>query len=104
MARQSKSQQKIVERVMHEFKEGDLATSGGRQVIDRKQAVAIALHEAGASNQETPADNRRNLARIRRRERTGELSRVELYAEAKRRGIAGRSRMSKDELVRALAG
>lgn len=70
MARQSKAQQDTIERVMHEFKEGELETSGGRKVKDRKQAIAIALHEAGASNQESPAENRKNLARTKRRERS----------------------------------
>ncbi|MFO1075294.1 MAG: DUF6496 domain-containing protein [Geminicoccaceae bacterium] len=101
--KQSDEQQRIVERVMHEFKEGELAARGGRQVSSRKQAIAIALREAGASDQESPAGNRRNLARTRRRERAGERSRDELYAEARRRGIKGRSRMSKAELARALS-
>jgi len=42
-------QTKKVAKVMHEFKEGDLKTSQGKRVTDRKQAVAIALSEAGAS-------------------------------------------------------
>ncbi len=33
-----------------------------------------------------------------------DASKEQLYAEAKRRGIAGRSRMTKDELRQALAG
>ena len=32
---------------MHEFKEGDLKTSAGTKVTNPKQAVAIALSEAG---------------------------------------------------------
>jgi len=38
-----------VGKVMHEFKHGTL-TSHGRKVTDRKQAIAIALSEAGLSN------------------------------------------------------
>jgi hypothetical protein len=102
MARESKAQQETVARVMHEFKEGELDSSSGRRVTHRKQAIAIALHEAGATNQETPAENRKNLARTKRRERAAGQSRKELYAEASRRGVLGRSRMSKQELVRAL--
>jgi hypothetical protein len=102
MPRQSKAQQETVARVMHEFKHGELESSGGRKVKNSKQAIAIALHEAGATNQESPARNRKNLARTKRRESAAERSRQELYAEAKKRGIAGRSRMSKEELVRAL--
>ena len=54
MAKQSKAQQETVERVMHEFKHGELESSSGRKVKNPKQAVAIALHEAGATNQESP--------------------------------------------------
>ena len=109
MPRQSRPQRDTVRRVMHEFKHGELETSRGTPVKGRRQAIAIALHEAGASSQESPARNRRNLARTRGRERAGAErtraggeTRAELYAEAKRRGIPGRSRMTKAELERAL--
>ena len=46
---QSKAQKETVERVMHEFKHGELRTSRGNEVKNPKQAVAIGLHEAGAS-------------------------------------------------------
>jgi Family of unknown function (DUF6496) len=132
-SRQSKAQKETVERVMHEFKHGELRTSGtGPKVKNPKQAIAIALHEAGASRQESPSKNRRNLKKTKAKERRGETAstakpasgrtpspqerlgraaskagrastRAELYAEAKSRGLAGRSRMSKAELERALA-
>jgi hypothetical protein len=101
MARQSSAQKETVGRVMHEFKHGDLE-SRGRKVRNPKQAIAIGLSEAGASREESPQRNRRRLARTKRREHATEQSRAELYAEAKRRGVAGRSRMSKTELARAL--
>jgi hypothetical protein len=113
MPHQSKAQKDTVGRVMHEFKHGELETRGGRKVKNPKQAVAIALHEAGASKYESKKENRRSLARTKRRERRGETAqwraeghhgktRAELYAEAKRRGIEGRSKMSKGELEHAL--
>ena len=104
MARQSRPQRETVRRVMHEFKEGALETSRGTPVRSPRQAIAIALHEAGATNQETPAENRRNLARTKRRERAaaGGDTRAALYEQAKRRGIPGRSRMSRAELAKAL--
>lgn len=34
---------------MHEFKEGDLKSSSGQKVTNEKQAIAIALSEAGVS-------------------------------------------------------
>ncbi len=89
MPKETKSQQKTVERVMHSFKQGNLESSAGGKVKDRRQAVAIALAEAGASN-----NNDR---------RPSEPTRAELYAQAGRQGIAGRSRMNKEELRRAVA-
>lgn len=40
---------KKVEKVMREFKKGKLNSSSGSKVTNRKQAVAIALSEAGMS-------------------------------------------------------
>lgn len=104
MPRQSKAQRETIHRVMHEFKEGRLESSQGRPVKRRRRAIAIALSEAGASDRASPERNRRNLARTKRRERTvaGEATKADLYAEARRRNIPGRSRMSKGELQRAL--
>lgn len=129
---QSPAQRKTVGRVMHEYKHGELKTArGSRKVKNPKQAVAIALHEAGASKFESPAENKRNLRHTKAKERrgetyrdeaegrrrrtasasrskarrgrsTGEPTRAALYAEAKRRNIAGRSKMSKGQLERAL--
>jgi hypothetical protein len=116
MPKESRPQQKTVGRVMHEFKHGELKSSTGRPVKGRRQAVAIALSEAGASNQETPQQNRRQLSRTKAKERSGRTaqaeaegrgrggsSRAELLEQAARKGIAGRSRMRKGELQRALA-
>lgn len=46
---QAKSGPKKVEKVMHEFKTGALRSSSGQKVTGRKQAIAIALSEAGMS-------------------------------------------------------
>ena len=123
--KQSPKQREIVGRVMHEFKHGGLESSSGRKVKNPRQAIAIALHEAGASRDETPAGNKRNLARTVAKERRaeagrgggkgagpparsrsggagGDESRAALYEEATRRGIPGRSRMTKAQLARAL--
>jgi hypothetical protein len=42
-------QKATVKRVMHAFKEGDLRSSAGTPVKNRKQAIAIALSESGQS-------------------------------------------------------
>jgi len=136
MPKQSETQRGTVERVMHEYKEGELKIGGGKgpRVKSRKQAIAIALHESGSTNRESPAKNSRNLARTKSKERRGETAEAEtegkraqdrsiakgenrgraassggestkasLYAAAKKRGIEGRSSMSKAELQRALS-
>src|SRR5947207_14737126 len=112
---QSKAQKETVGRVMHEFKHGELKTSRGKEVKNPKQAIAIGLHEAGASKYESKEENRQNLRRTKARERRGatekdhsehgsgrEPTRAQLYDEAKRRNIAGRSKMNKRELEHAL--
>ena len=106
MAKETPAQQKTVERVMHEFKHHELKGPDGRTITDRRQAIAVGLSEAGASNQNTPAQNRHNLAHTKAQEAKGEggsTSRADLYAEARRRDIPNRSKMSKAQLERALA-
>jgi hypothetical protein len=139
--RQSEEQKETVSRVMHEYKHGELRIRGkGPKVKSPKQAIAIALHETGATNQESPRKNKDNLRRTKQKERRGETAEArtegkaaqnrtmkearaggskkasdgagrgngagknkdDLYAEAKRRNIPGRSKMSKAELERAL--
>lgn len=151
MAKTSPSQRKTAGRVMHEFKHGELKRSRGGKVRSRRQAIAIALHEAGASKYESKRKNEQNLAKTKRKEARGETyqqeregksrvgargrresspamggrdarrtsgragkttraqsrgrheeTRAELYQEAKRRDIPGRSKMSKRQLENAL--
>ena len=44
MAKRTKSQRKV-KKVLGEFKEGTLKSGSGRQVTNRKQAIAIALSD-----------------------------------------------------------
>jgi hypothetical protein len=92
MARQSSGQKKTVHRVMHEYKHGELKAGRGRRgkVKNPKQAIAIALHEAGASNQESPSENKRNLARTKRRERAGGTEAPRRKASAPKSSSAGK--------------
>ena len=73
-------QRKSIGRVMHEFAHGELksglAGKGGK-VKNRRQAIAIALHEGGASNYESKGENKREFARTKRKERRGETSQQE---------------------------
>ena len=112
--RQSSEQKRTIERAMHEFKHGELPRGRGGKVKNRKQAVAIALHEAGASKYESLQKNRENLRHTKAQERRGLTAgkraagrgptRAQLYEQAKRRKIAGRSKMNKSQLQRALSG
>src|ERR1700746_1835512 len=105
---QSKGQKETVGRIMHAVKHGEVKHAGGRKVRNPKQAIAIGLREAGASKYESKEQNRKNLRRTKQRERRGatgkdtsedrEATRSELYEEAKRRSIPGRSKMDKSEL------
>jgi len=74
MARESIAQRKTTGRVMHEFAHGELKSgrSGkGGKVRNRKQAIAIALHEAGASKYDSKKTSRRTLAKTKRKEAKG---------------------------------
>ena len=111
MTKESPAQQETVARVMHEFKHGELESGQGGKVRNPKQAIAIALSEAGASNRQSPAANKRRLADTKRKERSGPAAksargggptRAELYEKAAQKGITGRSRMSKAELQKAV--
>ena len=78
MARhETKAQKETVGRVMHEFKHGELESSRGGTVKSRKQAVAIALSEAGASKNESPQKNREHLKKTKDKERHGETAQAQ---------------------------
>ena len=150
MAKTSPRQRKSIGRVMHEFKHDELKSGRGGKVKSRRQAVAIALNEAGASKYESKKENRKNLAKTKRKEARGDTAqqeregksrvgargrrgssramggrnasrttargrraararsrndgttRTDLYEQAKRRHIPGRSKMSKRQLENAL--
>src|SRR5215468_1987965 len=154
MASESSRQKRISGRIMHEFKHGELKRGrGGKggKVKSRRQAIAIALREAGASKYDSPRANRRHLHKTEGKEARGQTyqqeregkshvgargrressramggknatkltargrraarSRVRhsgptkaaLYQRARKRHIAGRSRMTKRQLENALA-
>ncbi len=65
---------------MHEFKHGELKSGrGGKggKVKSRKQAIAIALSEAGASKYNSKSENRRNRARSEAKEAKGRTAQQE---------------------------
>jgi hypothetical protein len=84
--RESEPQKETVERVMHEFKHGELKSgTSGAKVKSRKQAVAIALSEAGESNQLTPKENAGRLRHTKAKERRGETAKDEAEGRSSRR-------------------
>jgi Family of unknown function (DUF6496) len=75
MAKTTPRQRKTTGRVMHEFAHGELksgpAGKGGK-VKSRRQAIAIALKEAGASKYESGQANKKNLRKSERKEARGD--------------------------------
>jgi hypothetical protein len=74
MAKPTPRQRRIEGRVLHEFKHGELKSGkAGKtgKVKSRKQAIAIALSEAGASKYKSSAKNRSSLAKTKRKEARG---------------------------------
>lgn len=98
MATESSRQKRITSRVMHEFKHGELKRGRGGKVKSRRQAIVIALREAGASKYESPRKNRRNLRRTERKERKGET------AQQEREGKSHIGAYGKRESTRAMKG
>ncbi|MBU6462297.1 MAG: hypothetical protein KGK01_10130 [Bradyrhizobium sp.] len=101
MAATSSRQKRITGRVMHEFKHGELksgrAGKGGK-VKSRRQAIAIALEEAGASKYESDRRNRRNLQRTEGKEAQGRTGQQE------REGKPHVGAYRKRESTKAMAG
>jgi len=99
MAKSSPRQRRTEGRVMHEFKHGELKSGrggAGGKVKSRKQAIAIALHEAGASKNESGRRNRSNRAKTERKEASGRTGQQE--REGKRHiGAKGRRESSRAE-------
>jgi hypothetical protein len=80
MAKATPRQRRTEGRVMHEFKHGELKSGkGGKggKVKSRKQAIAIALSEAGHSKYESKHENRRNRAKTERKESRGRTAQQE---------------------------
>ena len=111
----SRPQKRVTGRVMHEFKHGELKSGlcGGKggKVRSRRQAIAIALEEAGASKYESDRRNRRNLRRTKGKEAHGRTVKVQgaregkshVGAYRKRESAQGDGRWEKASQVKRLA-
>ncbi len=70
MAKYSKKAQKKVERVMHEFKHGELKSGrSGKKVKSREQAIAIGLSEARARGAKVPPAPRKSKKGTKRKKK-----------------------------------
>ncbi len=100
-AKTSPSQRKTMGRVMHEYAHGELKSGpGGKggKVKSRRQAIAIALKESGESKYESKAENKRNLAKSKRKEATGQT------AQQEREGKGHVGARHKRESTKAMGG
>jgi hypothetical protein len=98
---ESARQKRITGRVMHEFKHAELKSGPagkGGAVKSRRQAIAIALEEAGASKYESNRRNRRNLYRTERKEAEGRTGQQE------REGKSHLGASRKRESTRSMGG
>jgi hypothetical protein len=103
MANTTPSQRKTIGRVMHEARHGELKRGpGGKggKVRSRKQAVAIALHEAGASKYDSPAERRRAYTRTKRKEAAGKTAQQEREGKSR---VGARGRKSSSPAMRKAA-
>lgn len=86
-----------------------MATTAQRRAAKRNVRKAVSAAKGKRTIANLPKSTRRALgqqaAAVAKRKRTGSrkpLTRQELYEEAKRRNLPGRSRMGRDELAWAL--
>src|SRR5262245_63618831 len=94
-------QKRVTGRVMHEFKHGELKSGrGGKggKVKSRRQAIAIALNEAGDSRYQSKRRNKRNLRHTERKEAKGRTG------QQAREGKAHLGAAGKRESSRAMGG
>ena len=99
MAKSTPRQRRTEGRVMHEFKHGELKSGrggAGGKVKSRKQAIAIALSEAGASKYDSAREQRHKRSRTARKEAQGKTGQQE--REGKRHiGAKGQRESSRAE-------
>ena len=98
---ESARQKRITGRVMHEFKHGELKRGPGGKggpVKSRRQAIAIALEEAGDSKYESETRNERNLHRTEKKEAEGKT------AQQEREGKSHVGASGKRESSRSMGG
>jgi hypothetical protein len=99
MAKATPRQRRTEGRVMHEFAHGELKSGRngkGGKVKSRKQAIAIALSEAGASKYDSARKNRGHRAKTERKEAKGKTGQQEREGKS-RIGARGKRESSRAE-------
>jgi hypothetical protein len=111
MQKASQRQKRTESRVMHEFKHGELKSGphgNGGKVKNRKQAIAIALNEAGNSKYKSDAENSRSRAKTASKEALGKTAQQEKEGKshlgAKDKRESSRSMGGKNATRRTEAG
>lgn len=100
-AKTSPAQRKTMGRVMHEYAHGELKSGPdgkGGKVKSRRQAIAIALKEAGESKYESKKENKRNLTKSKSKEAKGKT------AQQEREGKSHVGARGKRESTKAMGG
>jgi hypothetical protein len=96
MPKTSPRQRKTIGRVMHEYEHGQLKSGpGGKggKVKNRRQAIAIALHEAAPRNMKAPRrTNTISVGPLRRSRRAGPTSRKVRANHTLARGVSAKAR------------
>ena len=112
MAKATERQRRTEGRVMHEFKHGELKSGPdgkGGKVKSRKQAIAIALSEAGDSKFKSASENRSARKKTAKKEARGQTAQQEtegrsrVGARGKRkstRAMGGKNAMQKTKRAR----
>jgi hypothetical protein len=101
MPKTTPRQRKSIGRVMHEYEHGELKRGrGGKggKVKSRRQAIAIALEEGGASKYESDRANRKHLRRTESKEARGRT------AQQEREGKSHVGARGRRESSRAMGG
>ena len=83
---QAGKKQRKVQRVMHEFKHGDLKSRSGGKVRGRKQAIAIAMSESGQSRNKSGQRSAAKSARGRSSSRAASRGRTATSRRSKSTG------------------
>ncbi len=93
----------IKQSVREQGKSEDTAEEIAARTVNKERARHGEARQSSRLSREDMSSGRRGGLRSHRRSPRGR-TKEQLYEEAKRRGIKGRSRMTKDELSRALGG